>query len=93
MGAKKKVDDNMINLELAEASSLNTGSYTVVPSSPEVDSITSIDLELERYIHCQLCGGTLDFCHVTCFVEEMVTEDAECSLCRVKIKTKYHKVQ
>ena len=62
-----------------------------LPNS-SITPITSSSL-IEQYNSCHLCGGALDFTHVTHFLDDVVTEEANCSNCMVKKKTTSHILQ
>ncbi len=48
---------------------------------------------VEKYNTCCLCGTTLEFTHVTHFVNDIVIEETNCPRCMVKTKKQTHILQ
>jgi DNA-directed RNA polymerase subunit RPC12/RpoP len=45
------------------------------------------------YYTCCLCGGELEFTHITHFVDQEVLEETRCPSCNVKTKKETHRLQ
>lgn len=59
----------------------------------EVKMPSAAEQYIENYNHCCMCGTELSFAHVTDFMYNYVTEEAECPTCSVKLKSKHHVLQ
>ena len=59
----------------------------------ELDMISPLQVWLDSYKHCELCGSELIYTHVTQFIEETVCEEAHCPSCNIKNKQAHHRLQ
>ncbi len=48
---------------------------------------------VDRYTHCNLCGATLHFTHVTDFSRNLAHETARCPECGFKARRVVHRLQ
>lgn len=48
---------------------------------------------VNRYTHCDLCGGNLHFTHSTDFTRNLTQETAKCPECGVQVRAVLHRLQ
>ena len=60
---------------------------------PKVERRDWIDETVANHLQCVLCGTELKFVHATDFVEQTVTEDAQCPHCQVRTRQSAHRLQ
>jgi hypothetical protein len=58
--------------------------------APSTDRYEQI---LHEYNTCCLCGSELTYTHVTNFVTQEVTEEAECQSCHIRNRKEQHSLQ
>ena len=57
------------------------------------DEITPKDEFLDDQTYCKLCGGELEYIHVTNFIGGYVDEKSHCSVCGIKNTDSFHDLQ
>ena len=60
---------------------------------PKIDRKAWLEESLDDHLHCVLCGGNLVFTHKTDFIEQVVSEDAQCPHCKVRNRQSQHRLQ
>lgn len=48
---------------------------------------------IEQYNNCGLCGTSLEFIHVTHFLDDVVVEESNCPHCMIKTRKQNHILQ
>ena len=57
------------------------------------DQFSFSEISSEDYLNCALCGQALIFTHNIDYLKLSVKEEASCSCCKVKLKSREYKIQ
>ena len=60
---------------------------------PEINKRDWLEETIDNHLHCILCGTDLHFVHATNFVDQVVTEDADCPHCKIRTRQSAHRLQ
>ena len=57
------------------------------------DSFNLNEIAIDDYLKCALCGQALSFSHQFDYMSLKVKEEAQCSCCKVKLKSREYSLQ
>jgi hypothetical protein len=73
---------------------LNTETAVQRGPSPSIAPLVgSMDRVIQRYSHCEICGGRLHFNHASDFSRNLTEEKASCPECGLDSRQVLHRLQ
>ena len=87
-----KFDEISVEEELALEAAVES-SIEQRPSFGVAPMVGSSKKVLERYSHCDICGGRLHFVHQTDFSRNTTQEKASCPECGLEARQSLHRLQ